>query len=97
MYFIAADTRGLFGSADMAVHPPRCCANFFAFRSVFNDFGPKFTCVDPRGEQPLTGMIVSVDKVFPAVLPMSHVLRCLGRTKKALLPVLTRHDMSTLR
>ncbi len=32
-------------------------------RNVFNDFGPKFTCVDPTGEQPLTGMIVSVDKV----------------------------------
>ena len=32
-------------------------------RSAFNDFGPKFTCVDPTGEQPLTGMIVSVDKV----------------------------------
>ncbi|KAI0347162.1 ubiquitin activating enzyme [Trametopsis cervina] len=32
------------------------------FGSVFNDFGPKFTCVDPTGEQPLTGMIVSVDK-----------------------------------
>jgi ubiquitin-activating enzyme E1 len=35
-------------------------------RSVFNDFGPKFTCVDPTGEQPLTGMIVSVDKVIPS-------------------------------
>ncbi|KAI0796316.1 ubiquitin activating enzyme [Irpex lacteus] len=43
VHFIAADTRGLFGS-------------------VFNDFGPKFTCVDPTGEQPLTGMIVSIDK-----------------------------------
>ncbi|KAG1755957.1 hypothetical protein EDB19DRAFT_1663894 [Suillus lakei] len=32
------------------------------FGSVFNDFGPKFTCVDPTGEQPLTGMIVSVEK-----------------------------------
>lgn len=32
-------------------------------RAVFNDFGPKFTCIDPSGEQPLTGMIVSVDKV----------------------------------
>ncbi|TFK55878.1 ubiquitin activating enzyme [Heliocybe sulcata] len=41
--FIAAETRGLFGSA-------------------FNDFGPKFTCVDPTGEQPLSGMIVSVEK-----------------------------------
>ncbi|KIJ19978.1 hypothetical protein PAXINDRAFT_7243 [Paxillus involutus ATCC 200175] len=43
VHFIAAETRGLFGS-------------------VFNDFGPKFTCVDPTGEQPLTGMIVSVEK-----------------------------------
>ena len=31
-------------------------------RYAFNDFGPKFTCVDPTGEQPLSGMIVSVDK-----------------------------------
>jgi len=30
---------------------------------AFNDFGPKFTCVDPTGEQPLSGMIVSVEKV----------------------------------
>jgi hypothetical protein len=33
-----------------------------AFRSVFNDFGPKFTCVDPTGEQPLTGMVVEIAK-----------------------------------
>ncbi|KAH6915432.1 ubiquitin activating enzyme [Coprinopsis sp. MPI-PUGE-AT-0042] len=32
------------------------------FASAFNDFGSKFTCVDPTGEQPLSGMIVSVDK-----------------------------------
>ncbi|KAG6841309.1 hypothetical protein C0991_012308 [Blastosporella zonata] len=43
VHFIAAETRGLFGSA-------------------FNDFGHKFTCVDPTGEQPLTGMIVSVNQ-----------------------------------
>ncbi len=30
------------------------------FGSVFNDFGPKFLCNDPTGEQPLTGMIVSI-------------------------------------
>ena len=30
---------------------------------AFNDFGPKFTCVDPTGEQPLSGMIVSVENV----------------------------------
>ena len=34
-----------------------------AIRSIFNDFGPKFTCVDPTGEQPLTGIIASIDKV----------------------------------
>jgi ubiquitin-activating enzyme E1 len=35
-----------------------CCASY-----AFNDFGPKFTCVDPTGEQPLSGMIVSVENV----------------------------------
>ncbi|PWN30586.1 ubiquitin-activating enzyme E1 [Jaminaea rosea] len=30
------------------------------FGSVFNDFGEKFVCTDPTGEQPLSGMIVSV-------------------------------------
>lgn len=59
VHFIAAETRGLFG--------------YFFFlsvgllltiqSSVFNDFGAKFACVDPTGEQPLTGMIVSVVKV----------------------------------
>ncbi|KAK7060226.1 E1 ubiquitin-activating protein [Paramarasmius palmivorus] len=29
------------------------------FGAVFNDFGPKFACVDPTGEQPLSGMIDS--------------------------------------
>ncbi|CCO27610.1 ubiquitin-activating enzyme E1 [Rhizoctonia solani AG-1 IB] len=33
------------------------------FGSAFNDFGPKFTCIDATGEQPLTGMIVEVSKV----------------------------------
>ena len=35
----------------------------FGYSSAFNDFGPKFTCVDPTGEQPLSGIIASVDKV----------------------------------
>lgn len=39
-------------------------ANMDTHSTAFNDFGPKFTCVDPRGESPLTGMIVSVDKVL---------------------------------
>lgn len=38
-------------------------------RSIFNDFGPKFTCVDPTGEQPLTGIIASIDKVGCRLAP----------------------------
>ncbi|KAJ6470149.1 hypothetical protein DFH09DRAFT_1266847 [Mycena vulgaris] len=30
--------------------------------SIFNDFGPTFTCGDPTGEQPLTGIISSIDE-----------------------------------
>jgi ubiquitin-activating enzyme E1 len=60
--FIAAETRGLFGcdSSSVLLHdllyatPNRC---------VFNDFGPEFTCIDPTGEEALSGMIVSVSKV----------------------------------
>ncbi|THV05471.1 ubiquitin activating enzyme [Dendrothele bispora CBS 962.96] len=59
VHFIAAETRGLFGS-------------------VFNDFGPKFTCVDPTGEQPLTGMIVSVEK------DKEGLVTCLDETRHGL-------------
>ncbi|KZT41096.1 ubiquitin activating enzyme [Sistotremastrum suecicum HHB10207 ss-3] len=57
VYFIAAETRGLFGS-------------------VFNDFGPEFTCVDPTGEQALSGMIVSVDE--------EGLVTCLDETRHGL-------------
>ncbi|KAF8592588.1 ubiquitin activating enzyme [Ramaria rubella] len=57
--FIAADTRGLFGT-------------------VFNDFGAKFTCVDPTGEQPLTGMIVSVAQ------DQEGLVTCLDETRHGL-------------
>jgi hypothetical protein len=40
-------------------------------RAVFNDFGDKFTCVDQNGEQPLTGMITSVDQVWIYSIYMS--------------------------
>lgn len=33
------------------------------FRSVFNDFGTRFTIVDTNGEQPLNGMIAAIDQV----------------------------------
>ncbi|KAI0723211.1 ubiquitin activating enzyme [Earliella scabrosa] len=48
------------------------------FGIAFNDFGPKFTCVDPTGEQPLSGMIVSVDK------DSEGVVTCLDETRHGL-------------
>ncbi|KAH9918251.1 ubiquitin activating enzyme [Epithele typhae] len=48
------------------------------FSTVFNDFGPKFTCVDPTGEQPLSGMIVSVDK------DNEGMVTCLDETRHGL-------------
>ncbi|PSS35445.1 hypothetical protein PHLCEN_2v1600 [Hermanssonia centrifuga] len=48
------------------------------FGSAFNDFGPKFTCVDPTGEQPLTGMIVSVEK------DKEGLVTCLDETRHGL-------------
>jgi len=57
--FIAAETRGLFGS-------------------VFNDFGPQFTCVDPTGEQALSGMIVSVTN------DQDSLVTCLDETRHGL-------------
>ncbi|TBU32859.1 ubiquitin activating enzyme [Dichomitus squalens] len=48
------------------------------FGTAFNDFGPKFTCVDPTGEQPLSGMIVSVDK------DSEGVVTCLDETRHGL-------------
>ncbi|KAF8220368.1 ubiquitin activating enzyme [Tricholoma matsutake] len=59
VHFIAAETRGLFGS-------------------VFNDFGAKFACVDPTGEQPLTGMIVSVAQ------DAEGLVTCLDETRHGL-------------
>ncbi|KAH8830216.1 ubiquitin activating enzyme [Flagelloscypha sp. PMI_526] len=32
------------------------------FGTIFNDFGPNFTCIDPTGEQPLTGIIAAINK-----------------------------------
>ncbi|KAI0324963.1 ubiquitin activating enzyme [Cubamyces sp. BRFM 1775] len=48
------------------------------FGTAFNDFGPKFTCVDPTGEQPLSGMIVSVDR------DSEGVVTCLDETRHGL-------------
>ncbi|KAJ3990279.1 ubiquitin activating enzyme [Lentinula detonsa] len=48
------------------------------FGSVFNDFGRKFTCVDPTGEQPLSGMIVSIDK------DQEGLVTCLDETRHGL-------------
>ncbi|KAJ8086217.1 E1 ubiquitin-activating protein [Marasmius tenuissimus] len=48
------------------------------FGSIFNDFGPRFTCVDPTGEQPLSGMIVSVSK------DNEGLVTCLDETRHGL-------------
>jgi len=45
------------------------------FGAAFNDFGPKFTCIDPTGEQPLTGMIVEIDKDKDGVVTCSDETR----------------------
>ena len=53
--------------------------------SVFNDFGPKFTVVDPTGEEPLTGMIVSVEKVYdPHFEFETRILTDYHRTRRVL-------------
>jgi len=51
---------------------------------VFNDFGPKFTVVDPTGEEPLTGMIVSVEKVYKTHFKSGARLDAYHRTRRAL-------------
>lgn len=60
VHFITAGTHGLFGYATI-IFIPRDTYSSSSY--AFNDFGPKFTCVDPTGEQPLSGMIVSVENV----------------------------------
>ncbi|KIY73793.1 ubiquitin activating enzyme [Cylindrobasidium torrendii FP15055 ss-10] len=48
------------------------------FGNVFNDFGPAFTSVDSTGEQPLSGMIVSVTRGSEAMVT------CLDETRHGL-------------
>lgn len=69
VHFIAAETRGLFGYVDILVTRFRHALISGTYRSVFNDFGSDFTCVDPTGEQPLTGMVAEIDQVN--IEPMS--------------------------
>lgn len=38
------------------------------FGYAFNDLGPKFTCVDPTGENPLSGIIADIDQDKDAVV-----------------------------
>lgn len=62
-HFIAALSVGLFGSVlsfplykKLPLILQSCC---------FVDLGQHFTCVDPTGEQPLSGMITSISHVRP--------------------------------
>jgi ubiquitin-activating enzyme E1 len=39
------------------------CANLYGlFGSIFCDFGDKFTCIDPTGENPLNGIVAGIDE-----------------------------------
>ncbi|KAG9000623.1 hypothetical protein FRB94_009580 [Tulasnella sp. JGI-2019a] len=48
------------------------------FGTAFNDFGSKFTCVDPTGETPLTGMTVEIENGEDAMVT------CLDETRHGL-------------
>jgi ubiquitin-activating enzyme E1 len=48
------------------------------FGSVFNDFGTDFTCADPTGENPMSGMIVHVEEGEEALVT------CLDETRHGL-------------
>jgi len=63
--------------------------------SVFNDFGPKFTVVDPTGEEPLTGMIVSVEKVHSVHFTLKACLDLVSQDKEGIVTCLdeTRHGL----
>ncbi|KAG8852374.1 hypothetical protein FRB96_008720 [Tulasnella sp. 330] len=50
------------------------------FGSAFNDFGPKFACVDPTGEQPLSGMTVEIENVQGE----EAMVTCLDETRHGL-------------
>lgn len=45
---------------------------------MFNDFGKDFACVDPTGEQPQNGMIVSIEEEEEAMVT------CLDETRHGL-------------
>lgn len=95
VHFIAAETRGLFGCVDTSCYGSMVFIKDWIESSVFNDFGPKFTCVDPTGEQPLTGMIVSVDKVVILFILFCLSLISMSQDKEGLVTCLdeTRHGL----
>jgi hypothetical protein len=56
----------------------RCAWQELTSSSVFNDFGPNFACVDPTGENPLSGMVVHVENAEEALVT------CLDETRHGL-------------
>ena len=63
--FISADIRGLFGWVSLhAGYVTNAC------RRVFCDFGKEFVVHDSTGEEPVSGMIVSISKVIVLVLSL---------------------------
>jgi ubiquitin-activating enzyme E1 len=59
--FIATETRGLFGYENCYCLVSRLVS--YHDSSVFNDFGPNFTCVDTNGQPALSGMIAAIANV----------------------------------
>ncbi|KAI8628256.1 ubiquitin-activating enzyme E1 1 [Xylariaceae sp. FL1651] len=39
-----------------------CASTYGLFGSIFCDFGKKFTCIDPTGENPVNGIIAGIDE-----------------------------------
>jgi ubiquitin-activating enzyme E1 len=39
-----------------------CASTYGLFGSIFCDFGDKFTCIDPTGENPVSGIVAGIDE-----------------------------------
>jgi hypothetical protein len=88
--FIATETRGLFGYEHRYCLVSRLVS--YHDSSIFNDFGPSFTCVDTNGQQALSGMIAAIANV--CTINTSDSLLNISRIRKDSLPVLMSHDMA---
>ena len=49
---------------------------FGLFGSIFTDFGEKFACVDPTGENPLSGIVAGIGRSFRSSFCPFHNVSC---------------------